>query len=794
MDVSVPARDGARGIYIRDEVELDGPMEFGVKVLPRFSHSSRRTESEMDELLSFELDLQLKASEDWVTCPEGMTLLSAKERNGQTFSVRLNTTALPPGVHFATVDGIEASDPDRGSLFSVPISVVIPHSKFISKGKPEFKLNDDEHVRLKENGLDIETTFELVQGVANRRFITAPRGAEYATIKPKSSNPAASPTAPRVLLHAIPFVRGDMPNSECQLKKLYQVKEGVEEQYHVRVKGGACLELCLQLLCLASPSPASVTAAVEFHSLDIRSSTLISSQPITITAAGEFARLGASTPLRAERLNPFCKLKEVRRTLRPKDSDIKLGLAELDVLPPSDAEMRATGNSAVGTQIYEMRLKYGFKIEGDKEIKVQPSVPSLFNQLYDSPMDSQLWALEDSNGQIVGCGGAMHHESVSLKKGEYTISLLLRHPDRFVLDQMKNVPLQVSLTLPAALACNLYDERDKASTPDLKDDGRSPLESMLLRKGSHKDIYVARPTEDLPDWVAPGDVLVGSLVLDKDKEGVTSMELVYVAPPKPKKKEPKKEDDGKPDSLEDVVFKAKLDYMATLRTKNATVYKEHAAALKEERPSSVPLLSELLSFALESPVPSTETSEDTWRAAEVEVIHDAMLKTNGGPIDTAALAQYFGLNEPDKDELENDEEAKKLSKDMKEQRTLVKKMMLARASLAGAIADKDNATASTFDEAVKELKQWVSADKLDDDKEKVKLAITLAKHARICQSKKATAMSILLKAKKDLSGKELKEVDEELIKVYGLFEGMEYLIENSKESIQSRFPALKRGV
>lgn len=193
-------------------------------------------------------------------------------------------------------------------------------------------------------------------------------------------------------------------------------------------------------------------------------------------------------------------------------------------------------------------------------------------------------------------------------------------------------------------------------------------------------------------------------------------------------------------------------------------------------------------------MPSTETSEDTWRAAEVEVIHDAMLKTNGGPIDTAALAQYFGLNEPDKDELENDEEAKKLSKDMKEQRTLVKKMMLARASLAGAIADKDNATALTFDEAVKELKQWVSADKLDDDKEKVKLAITLAKHARICQSKKATAMSILLKAKKDLSGKELKEVDEELIKVYGLFEGMEYLIENSKESIQSRFPALKRGV
>eukprot|EP00585_Thalassiosira_rotula_P001363 CAMPEP_0196147344 /NCGR_PEP_ID=MMETSP0910-20130528/25203_1 /TAXON_ID=49265 /ORGANISM="Thalassiosira rotula, Strain GSO102" /LENGTH=1458 /DNA_ID=CAMNT_0041409743 /DNA_START=91 /DNA_END=4467 /DNA_ORIENTATION=- len=801
IDVSIPARNQARGIYIRDEVELEGPMTFGVQVKPRFSHSNQRTSSEMDELLSLELDLQLKASEDWVACPDSMRLMSATERNGQTFSVRLNTDGMTPGVHFATVDAIDASDPDRGNLFSLPITVIVPHTKFVSKDEPTLKLNDNEHVILKGNGLDIATTYELVQGVPNRRFLTVPRGAEYATIKLRGRKLGTS-TSPRVLVHAIPFVGGDMPNSECQLKRLYAMKDGVEEEYHVRVKDGSTLELCLQLLWLANPCPASIEADIEFHSLDIRSSTLISSQPITITAAKEFARLGASTPLRSEKLNASCSLKSVRRTLRPQSSAIKLGLADLDVQPPSDAEVRSSDSqqsaTALGTQIYEMRLGYKFSIEGDKEIKARPSIPSLFAQIYDSPVDSQLWALEDSNSQILAYGGAIHHaDPVSLKKGDYTVTLLIRHPNRDVLETMKNTPCEISLTLPDALTCNLYDELDKASTPGLKDDGRSPLGSILLHKGSHKDIYVSRPMEDLPAWVAPGDILVGSLVLDKDKEGVTSMDVLYVAPPKPKKEDSEKEksdSEEKPDSLEDVVFKAKLDHMAKLRAKNATLYQEHATELKKERPSSVPLLSELLSFALESPVPSTELSEEKWRAKEVELVYNAMQNTNDGPINATTLAQYFGLNEPDKDELEADDEAKKLNKEMKEQRKLLRKTLLSRAALAGDIADKDLSAEAGLSEAVTELKKWVSAACLENDKEKVKLAIILARHARICQRKKATAVSILLKAKKDLSGKDLKQVDEELIKVYGLFDGMGHVGDNLKEGILAHFPVLKRGV
>ncbi len=492
VDVSIPSRDGARGIYIRDLYELEGPMTFSVLVQPRFSHAIKRTTKEMQELLELELDLELKPSETWVKCPESVTLFAAQERNGQTFSVRLDTKDLNPGAHFARIDAIDASDPNRGSLFSVPITVIVPHSRFTTDESTVFELNDDEYFKKNGNGIDYSSTFKLTQGLPNRRFITVPQSAEWATIKLKSTSPHASGKSPQnVMLHAIPFVRGDLPNKRIQLKRVFQVKEGVEQVYHMRVKGGATLELCLQLLWLASSAPANVIAEIEFHSLNAFTPTLVSSQPVTIAAATEFARLGASAPLRSEQLKPMANLKFVERAIRPEKYDIIGGSIELDVLPPSDAEIQASGGTSSenmstvhGTQIYEMRLLYKFEIDGDKPVSVTPSVPSLFNQLYDSPLDSQLWVLKDNNLRILAYGGAMHHaDSVSLKKGDYTLSLLLRHPNRNVLEQMKDVPCQLKMDLPTPLACTVYSHLDKASTPNVKDGDRNPLTSVQLRKG-----------------------------------------------------------------------------------------------------------------------------------------------------------------------------------------------------------------------------------------------------------------------------------------------------------------------
>ena len=804
IDVSIPSRNSARGVYIRDEIELDGPMEFSVQVNPKFSHANMRTTSEMDELLSLQLHLSLKSSEDWVTCPESMTLMSAKERNGQSFSVRLNTKGLKPGVHYASVDAMDSSDEGRGALFSVPITVIVPHSRFVSSDKPKFLLSDStyESIELKDNGLDFSSTFQLEQGVPNRRFITVPMGAEWATIKLKSTEATTGGTAPRILLHAIPFVRGDMPNKQCQLKRLFVVKDGVEGQYHVRVKGGSSLEVCLQLLWLANPSPALVTADIEFHSLNTRSPTLptlMSSQPITITPSSEFARLGASAPLRAEQLNPECKLKSVLRTVRASSFDVTLGSYERDSEHPSDAELAANADEEP-SKIYEMRLSYKFKVEGDKPVEVRPSFPSLFNQLYDSPIDSQIWSLQDANAKMITFGSCMHHSSpTSLKKGDYTISLLLRHPSRSTLDQMKDIPCEISMNLPSALSCSVYGELDKASTPAVKDDGRKAIAKKVLAKGAYQDIYVSRPTDALPTWVVSGDVLQGALSLDKSKEAVTAMKVLYVVPPKSTVKSGDDESSKpkeKEDSLDDIVFKAKLGHLASLRTKNVTVYNEIVTTLKEERPDSVPLLTEMLTFALDGPLPDGEAGdEDQAKLARVEGVYNQSLKENSGPIDPLALAQYFGMNEPDKEELDADEEAKELNREMKEKRDILRKILFERASLSGVVAGKDSSKVSEFEQAVKEFKQWGSQESLKDDDEKIKLAITLARHARICQEKNALAISLLLKAKKDLSsGKNLKHLDDELLLLFDSIDGMSHLTENLKEGLYYRYPVFKRNV
>ena len=127
---------------------------------------------------------------------------------------------------------------------------------------------------------------------------------------------------------------------------------------------------------------------------------------------------------------------------------------------------------------------------------------------------------------------------------------------------------------------------------------------------------------------------------------------------------------------------------------------------------------------------------------------------------------------------------------MKEQRKALRNTLFARAGILGKIA-MEGASADAFDESVKQMKKWVGAKDLDDDDDKIQLSITLARHAKLCQNKKATALSILLKARKDLSDKGYKEITSELVKVYESFEGMNHLIENANDDIFNRFPVLK---
>lgn len=269
-DVKIPSHGNARGIFIRDALQLAGPMTKTVTVQPRIEHSLTKTQEEMDKMLSLELELDLIPSQDWIQCPDRLTLLSAKERGaGQSFSIRLDPTGLPPGAHYATVDGIDSKDPKRGPLFQVPVTVIVPHAivsappfSFAETGnivQSTKILNADSDdktldITTNDNGIDVSMKYDLTPGAPARRFLSVPAQAEWAAIRIRSTTPAAGQTAPHsLILHAVPFARGDLHNTLIQIKKFFSLNEGTERVFYVQVKGGSTLEVCLQLSWLANP-------------------------------------------------------------------------------------------------------------------------------------------------------------------------------------------------------------------------------------------------------------------------------------------------------------------------------------------------------------------------------------------------------------------------------------------------------------------------------------------------------------------------------------------------------------
>jgi tripeptidyl-peptidase II len=838
--------DGARGIYIRDASQLAGPMTRTVSVMPRFENSLQKTEQEIDSMLSLELDLDLIPSQKWVTCPRRMTLVSAKE-GGLTFAIRLDPRSLAPGAHFCTVDAIDSNDAARGPLFQVPITIVIPHAivgtppfKFAAEGDVDHstQILDSEvdktmQIQARDNGIDVSMKYELSPGAPSRRFLSVPASAEWADIKIRSVTPTAKRNAPHsLLLHAMPFVRGDLHHQLKELKSFFQLNEGTERTFHVQVKGGSTLEICMQLSWLANPSPVSVVADVEFHSLDSRPPNFVSSQPLRISAATEFARFGAGAPFRPERINPKATLSGVYRTIRPKEFKISAAsYDDRDILPPSDAEIKASSinnnasigerQKADGTLVYKSILDYSFKLSDSKEdatISVTPRIPSLFLQLYDSPVDSQIWRLEDKNGKILGYGSCMHEApAVSLASkpgGEYKLSLRISHPKRAVLEQLKDLPLRLSMKLTKDIDCPIYSQMDKASTPGVTDDGREQVKLTQLRRGAHVDLYVSRPTTKLPDWIGVGDVMFGKAQLNQKNEGATSLDLFYEVPPKSdvsdgdkKKDEKKKNDDDDNKKLEDdfveSIFKAKVSHLAKLRgKKKQEAFESLAGELKKEKNDSLPLLDELLSYAKEAKVPDGESNEKKWRAIEVSKAVDAMLSTNGGPIDEGAIAQYYGCNNPpseDDDEEEKKEEVDKTKKEMDERRKAWRSALLAK---AGAWSDATTwrrgddqpkeEDMKAFDDAVKGLKKWVGgAGDLSTDKEKARYAMVLSRNLR-CHSKHVGGLAVVRKACKDLPQEFYRELTDEIVAILEGMDEMDHILTQIHEDLSERYPKQKQ--
>jgi len=567
---------------------------------------------------------------------------------------------------------------------------------------------------------------------------------------------------------------------------------------------------------------------VDFHSYGARGRSMASSRPLTIGSADSSARLEVSAPLGTEKVDPKAELDAVERAVRPSSSVVAAASVDLDVLPPSDAERRALGEAAVGTQIHQMTLQYKFGLSGGKDgkeaLSVMPRVQSLHDQLYDSPLDSMLWRLQDANGATLAYGGAIHDAPAKkLKKGSYTVDLLLRHPDPAQLEALKNLPLLLRFPLSKPLACSVYGSRDGASSSG---HGAKPISERWLRQGGHQDLYVAAPSGEgdgaVPKWVAMGDVLTGELLLNVLEPSVSSLPLVYEVPPHPAEKAAASDEDDDEggaeasaaetsesaaekeaaaaqedeENLAKKILEASLKELSSLRTSGASTarYEKLSTRLLDENSDHLPLLLELLDFAKAVPPPdeAKEGGEAEWRAARVGEAAGRVMSA----VDESELALYFGRSRDDTDVADR-KAAKKEAKERGEQRAALRSALLARASAyapptlapGGHSSEQDGAR---FKESVAEMKAWLeSADAAADEEAKDALALTLTKY-ELAMGRPGSALSLLRKrlGAQTAESKNAKAMATDMASLCREL-GLEQWATKYEESVFRRFPVVK---
>jgi tripeptidyl-peptidase-2 len=140
FEVHIDGRAGnPRGIYMRQAEEVSVRQSFGIRVNPKFQRQGAATlqDETQKTKIDFEIQVALESTADWVSTPDHFMLMN----NGRAFKIYVDPTRLQPGLHTAKILGRDAEHPERGVMFSVPITVIKPlkEERMIELGELEVR-------------------------------------------------------------------------------------------------------------------------------------------------------------------------------------------------------------------------------------------------------------------------------------------------------------------------------------------------------------------------------------------------------------------------------------------------------------------------------------------------------------------------------------------------------------------------------------------------------------------------------------------------------------------------------
>ncbi|KAJ1895901.1 hypothetical protein LPJ66_004308, partial [Kickxella alabastrina] len=502
--VDVQDSDDMQGIYLRSPEDSAVARHLQVRVQPVFptdravrlenDSDGRSGEAQSQRMYDFEQRLVLTATAAWVRVPEFIYLNSS----GSTIAVGVDATALAAGqLHVAAVHGYDSANVGRGPVFTIPITVTKP-------------LHVEPSACVRFDRLRMQPT-EIV-----RRFIAVPEGATRATIHLRSRNDSPQTAPPSTFyLHCLQlspqrrFTAYELKKSVQIGHKNYVAGGGSAEQqarFSMNVLGGVTLEVCIAKFwdCQGTHD---IDARVEFTGIAPASSVLVLNGNTGIARADFAALVCPEYDLR-----PTATLHTLRTALRPVESSVAPLFSDRDAHPES------------GLPIYRLALDYKLSTKADSS-SVHLRIPAFDSMIYESWADDFALAIFDANKRRVRSLIGYTKPVTLAKKGDYLVRVQVRHRSPKLLEPLRNTALVVDtrLSAPASLQIRRTHSAQFVTT------SYAPVQKPTMARGTRFPLFIKTELSSVPTDASPGDVLLGSLVLNTSSAPV---DIEYVVPAK----------------------------------------------------------------------------------------------------------------------------------------------------------------------------------------------------------------------------------------------------------------------
>lgn len=655
-NVTVNSANGSdnRGVVLRHihETYASVPTSHTVTISPVFPEELDNTEK-----IKYEQMLKLKCDAAWVSIPTSLVLMN----NGRTFSIAVDTTCLPPGLHFTTIHGIDTTNPLCGHVFTIPVTVM----------KPLQQSNAG-------SVLDLGNTLFRAGAEIERRFIVPPEGTQWMDViikdlRPETPNTSISntggslsddtftypqggghgqksdPVGRVIVLHTVQNVP-HTPYRDLEKDVYLQLKPGQIEVYSIRVEGTSPIEVTLsQYWNTFGVTPVSCT--INFCGV------CPSNEQVLLHTGCGHTKILLDSKLRPEEISISSKLSTWQQKLSS-TTQLIVPLGERDIAPDS-------------RQIYSLVMEYSFN--QSEPADVTPEIPTLNNYLYEGVVDGQMVMIYDANKRLIGTSDA-YPTSIKCGKGDHVARVEIRSEDVTLLKKLQVLPLTISQPLKAKdVQLQAYSNIHSCVA------GGRTYPSTTLRPGQKSMLFIAEPNSTkLPSGIKPGHLLTGTINYVKGKNNMlgegkrpAGYTVTYAMGPNAPKIDDKDKDKGKPPAKEESeevkisnsVRDLRVTSLQNLSATDTSTFQSLYEKALADYPDHLPLLQAELVWL------DNEKARDT-RLADIVRAADDVIKQ----IDTGALAAHFGTNLP-----EDNAEATQLRTEMTKKRDALRDALARKA-------------------------------------------------------------------------------------------------------------------